>query len=243
MTCIYDGSGDYHNIASAIVSAYPWSFSIWFKPASTQADAGGTLLAVEGATNSHYWWFVWNKTVSKISIVTKDSASAGTSAYSVNTLTQDAWNHATLVASSATDRKVILNGDVANSGTDVNSKSPTVTKTALGTLQNYAGLYEYKGNLAFGTFWNVALTDAEVASLAKGAYPLTVRPESIVGFFPLQIAANSPDLVATRVLTANGGVAATQDGPVVYFPKSIYVGMQETVTYSAPKRLLLMGVG
>ena len=41
------------------------------------------------------------------------------------------------------------------------------------------------GQIAEAAIWNVALTDGEIASLAKGFKPTRIRPQSLVFYAPL----------------------------------------------------------
>lgn len=42
-----------------------------------------------------------------------------------------------------------------------------------------------EGDISEVGYWNVALTDADVAVLAKGVSPLLVRPEGLVAYWSL----------------------------------------------------------
>ena len=41
------------------------------------------------------------------------------------------------------------------------------------------------GDLAEAAVWNVALTDAEVAALARGIHPFLIRPDALVAYWPI----------------------------------------------------------
>jgi len=42
-----------------------------------------------------------------------------------------------------------------------------------------------KGKLAEVAIWNVALTAAEIATLAEGFLPTFIKPESLISYYPL----------------------------------------------------------
>ena len=96
--------------------------------------------------------------------------------YSTNT-----WHHCAGVWASTTSRSVYLDG--GNKGTNTVSRDTgTMTRFAIGS--NF-GFQDLNGKAAEWAFWNVALTDADVALLAKGAHPLSVKPQNILHYWPV----------------------------------------------------------
>jgi hypothetical protein len=81
-------------------------------------------------------------------------------------------------------------------------------RTASGTIGQYHG-----GQLAEVGVWNVALTAAEVASLAKGMTCDKVRPNALVAYFPL-----IRDLTEIRggLAVTNNNSATVANHPRVY---------------------------
>jgi hypothetical protein len=102
-----------------------------------------------------------------------------------NNYTANNWFHGCGVFAASDSRAVYIHG--ANKGTSSDdSFFGGATHTAVGTLyRNDNPAAHVTGKLAWPAIWNVALTDAEVASLAAGAYPPTIRPGSLVSFWPL----------------------------------------------------------
>jgi hypothetical protein len=118
------------------------------------------------------------------------------------------WNHAAAVFTSATSRAAYLNG--AGKGTDATNLAPTsIDATGVGFLNVLTAAGYFDGSIAEAAIWDVALTDADVAILATGASPLTVKPGSLVAYWPL-IGAYSPeiDLIQGRDLTVTGAAKA-----------------------------------
>jgi hypothetical protein len=88
------------------------------------------------------------------------------------------------VTSSSSSRFAFHNGTkgAENTGT----RAPTLTTTEVGRLNLNGGTYaSFRGDLAEVAIWTAALSDAEIASLAKGFSPLRVRPQSLVYYQPL----------------------------------------------------------
>lgn len=132
--------------------------------------------------------------------------------YSANT-----WYHAAVVFSTTTSRTVYRDG--GNAGSDTTSVTVgTVTTTNFGTRFDGAAFGAYlNGQTAEGGVWNVALTAAEIASLAKGVCPLSIRPESLVAYWPMY-GNNSPedDWVGSFDLTITGATKATVHPRISY---------------------------
>jgi len=102
------------------------------------------------------------------------------SSYSLNQ-----WNHACGVFESSTSRKILLNGgsSVTNSTSRNVSGQNNIsigTRFAAGAQGAFANAL-----IAEAGIWNVALTDDEIASLAKGMTCNLVRPQSLVFYAPL----------------------------------------------------------
>jgi hypothetical protein len=78
----------------------------------------------------------------------------------------------------------------------------------------------FDGLIAEVGIWGAVLTDAEVASLAKGVSPLMVRPQSLVAYYPLYgRGSTEPDYINGLGLTpTNSPVAA--EHPRAYRPWS-----------------------
>lgn len=86
------------------------------------------------------------------------------------------------------DWKVYANGVQDGSNSDVVTPNTANVATTIGYRAatdpgNFAGFTD--GRIAEVGFWNVVLTAAEIATLAKGYSPLFVRPASLISYLPL----------------------------------------------------------
>ena len=79
------------------------------------------------------------------------------------------------------------------------------------------------GNIAEVALWSAALSDAEIASLAKGFSPLFIRPESLIDYWPL-IGRFSPeiDVVGGMNGTLNSAPGAAAH-PGILYPASPFI--------------------
>lgn len=142
------------------------------------------------------------------------SDSAGTSAaYPSGT-----WFHAAAVFAGATSRAAYLNG--ASKGTNATSiATPVLNKTGLGYLPRLTAASYLSGRMAEAGIWNVALSDAEVLTLARGVSPLMVRPEALIAYWPL-LGRYAPenDLLGGFPLTLSASPPAQAAHPRILYP-------------------------
>lgn len=138
------------------------------------------------------------------------------------TLTANTWEQAGAVFASTTSRTAYLEGVAATENTQASNPTGLDT-TSLGRVGIAIPTNYYDGLLAEVGIWNVALTDAEMATLAKGFSPLFIRPGNLVAYWPL-IGRNSPetDSVGGFNLTLSGGtgVPVVAVHPRVIMPSS-----------------------
>lgn len=158
--------------------------------------------------------------------VIADAASgAGTgNATTSTTISADTWFHACGVYTSATSRAAFLNG--GGKGTDATNRTPSgIDRTSVGMGDGSSASTPFApagtGYLAEVGIWDAALTDAEVAVLATGVSPLAVRPQSLVGYWPI-VGKTSPEINyvnGTAVLSVQGTLSAAPH-PRVFMPRT-----------------------
>lgn len=101
------------------------------------------------------------------------------------TISPNTWHHGCAIFAATNDHRIFLDG--ANKNTSATTVSPSsFTKTLIGAEARSGAISHYfDGSIAEAAVWNVALSDDEVASLAKGFSPTLVRPDALVGYWPL----------------------------------------------------------
>jgi hypothetical protein len=198
---------------AAPVTAAPLTMCCWFNSTSILVNQG--LLAIQRASDSDYFGLAASGNVAGDPVVAYiNGASAGnvtlstTTGYSANT-----WHHACAVFTSATSRAVFLDG--GGKTTNTTSRTPTgLTKLNIGVYQAGGSAFDaIAGSIAEIGIWNDALTDAEVASLAKGVSPALIRPQSLVRYRPF--------VRSTQCVRSNTTLAAT-GAPTVATHTRIY---------------------
>lgn len=115
---------------------------------------------------------------------------------------------------------VFLNGASVASATSNRSIQNTGNVLRFGARSD--GVSAYDGKIAEIGIWNVALTDAEIASLAKGFSPALVRPQSLQGYWPLD-GKSTVERDLRNGNNATAGAAAHIDHPRVIMPRQTII--------------------
>lgn len=187
-----DTDPSYLTKSSPVVTAYPFSAIAWFLP-NTASQTSFLLSIADTATSTNQWLMFYRSN----NIIRGISNGGGQkNADTTNSATLNAWNMAAMVFTSATDRKVVLNADFANEGTNTESSTPTgLDNTTLGAhLQNSQQFSSIDFLIAHVAVWDVALTDDEITALNRGAFPHEVRPGALLAHWPLW-GNHSPEIV------------------------------------------------
>lgn len=121
------------------------------------------------------------------------------------------WAHAAATWNSGSSRFAFLNGA---KGTDAGgTESIAVDRFAIGAIAPAGGTIVAEMGL-----WNAVLTDGEVLALAKGFAPSVIRPQSLVGYWPL-FGNDSPEPDRSRSrydLTLVSTPAKADHPPIIY---------------------------
>ena len=215
-----DGSTQFLlNTSVAVVSAAPCTMAAWFNTDDSAKDA---LLAVSNYSPGSFngFWLVldeYDYVQARLYDGSIGNATSSTT-YSLNT-----WHHACAVFAANNNRSAYLDG--GNKGTDTSTHTPSgLENTSIGAILYNEGPGDWliSGSIAEAGIWNVALSDAEVALLAKGYSPLFVRPQNLVFYAPL-IRDEDIDIVGGLALTPYNSPTVAPHPPVVYPSQPIYV--------------------
>jgi len=212
-------SSQYLQVGSAVVTSTPLTMACWFNCDS--ADLSCCLVSVTNSGNAgnltRFALFArGNVAGDPVTAIASNTFSNGiadtTAGYIVGK-----WHHGCAVFTSTTSRSVYIDG--GSSATNTTSITPTLLdRTNIGVqfLQNAggtSGINFADGLIAEVGIWNAALTQPEIASLAKGMTCDKIRPQSLVFYAPL--VRNLQDAKGGLTITNNGG-ATVATHPRVY---------------------------
>lgn len=212
-----DAATQYINIGSAILTGVPITMACWFNV--DEVGINQVLFSIaDTATNSHHH----HMRVSSGDVLAVASADViqGGDAITSTGITVNTWYHGCGVWTASDDRAAFIDG--GSKGTNATSVTPAgLDNTAIGALVRIGVIQLMSGRIAEAAIWNIALTDAEVAILAKGYSPLLVRPQNLVFYAPL--VREIQDVVGGVALTNNGTTVG--DHTRVLYPTPSQVGV------------------
>lgn len=213
------GSGNGFAVAAVPLTAAPLTMASWFY--STDNASIQYLITLDDGTR--FYGLVLRGDIAGDPIYaymgTTASGQAGvtTTGYSTST-----WHHAaaTFGNNAPEVRNAYIDGGSKGSDTALATDPGALTRTSVG----YKALgiaYNLVGKQAEAAIWNVILTDAEIALLAKPVCPLVIRPENLVAYWPL-IGNCSPEIdVVGGVNVTAVGTPTKQDHPKIFYYRSL----------------------
>ncbi len=208
-----DGSSEYLEVASALLSGAPLSMAGWFYSDDLTILQSILCIADASANTFIYLGLNGNQAGDPVEFQTREaggSATARTTAgYSANT-----WHHAAGVTSASNSRSAWIDGGSID--TDGGDVTPTgLDVSSIGRRADVSPGQHMSGRIAEVGLWNAALTVAEVGILAKGYSPLFVRPQSLVAYWPL-IRDEDQDRVGGYDLGAFNTPSIAAHPPIIY---------------------------
>jgi len=183
-----DASSQYLYYNGAVVSAVPFTMACWVYSDDLTIKQQPICLNIQDAGPYAGFWLQLDGSYAGDPVVARafhgtSGDARTTTGYSANT-----WHHACAVFSATNARAAYIDG--GSKGVNSATVTPIVNNTTIGAEYGWSGTENVvftptSGKIAEVGIWNVALTDAEVAILAKGVSPRSVRPESLVFYAPL----------------------------------------------------------
>ena len=209
-----DGATEYLEIDSTPITAAPFTIGCWFYSDDATANQDIVCISDKDVADQKFSLLAAGN-VGGDPIAFGADAGGFANALTSSGYTADTWHHACAVATSPTSRAVYIDG--GSKGTNTTSRVPanldriSIARRGDSSPSNY-----FSGGVAEVGLWNVALSDAEVATLAQGFSPLFIQPDNLVGYWRL-IRDDDNDLVGGYDLSAlNTPTVATHPPKIIY---------------------------
>jgi hypothetical protein len=213
----YNFNGTTQSISAiAPVTNLPLTLAAWFRLTTVPRSALQVIVQLNnfsfGSTSNSYRMVVpANSTF--LRALHNSTAGLGTADTPPGSVIANNFYHGAAVFNSTSSRSIYLNGTTTSTNTTV-AGALNITNINIGAnFTNTATAGWLEGIIAEVGAWNVALTQSEIISLAKGVTCNKIRPQNLVFYAPLV-----RDLIDTKgglILTANNGPTVTAH-PRVY---------------------------
>jgi hypothetical protein len=161
------------------ITGIPMTMACWFNTPANSVQKTLISVGISGATHR---CLLQISTTNTLQAFTVGSVSASSNYGTA--ITGNVWNHGCGVFAATNSRTAYLNGDAATTNTG-NSTTNPFNNIAIGARWATTLGIHMRGLLADVGIWNVALTQAEIQSLADGMACDKVRPQSLVFYAPL----------------------------------------------------------
>lgn len=212
MAYTVNGTNQYLSTSSSPASATPMTIACWV----TSSVAGGSPVSV-GVSSGNNRNAIATTNISSgniaFSVIAVGPSGNATATSPTVSGGSGAWVHVAAVYASSTSRTAYANGSAGTENTVNIGTQATANSIVMGARwNNTLGAY-LNGSLADVGVWNVALTAAEIASLAKGVSCRLIRPQSLVFYAPL--VRDLVDVAGGRTIT-NNNTATVADHPRIY---------------------------
>jgi len=216
----FDDTDDYIGDGSnTLVSALPFTISMWFRPESTTTEGLQVLFYHGGATDSYSAQMQLSTSGpdrKKIRWVSKDN---GTLAIAQTTTQVDdnVWYHVAASEISTTSRKILLSG--GGKGTNTTSSDmfgSSHDRFSFGAANLSTPSRFYDGDIAHAAVWDIELTDDDIISLANGMCPLRLSADNLIFYMPLGGQSPEPDIVGNNDGTLTSAPTVNEEPPIPF---------------------------
>lgn len=209
-------SSEYFEVNATPVSGAPLTVAAWFL--SPTASSSKTLFYTGDKDVTDHWMVLYLDASNKVTCGARAGADNSGIAVTTPAHSNNVWQHAAGVWTSDSSRAAFLNG--GDKATNAVSKTPAgFDRLSIGRHGDSTPGTYMEGRIAEVGIWNVALSDGEIAILAKGVCPLRIRPHSLIGYYPLfGNGSPEPNLAvggATYNVTMNGTISQVDHAPVM----------------------------
>lgn len=217
MSAIFSADAQYLYTDTLPVTAYPFTFFLWFKWDSSDTERRH-LMSI--ADKDAYDDFVLISAELDIGETVAWASNTGNTWRAVKRYeygSSGVWYPVVAVYASASSRTIYTTGGNSSTSVSVNFP-PNADRLFVGAMYN-SYQAEIRGRLAHAAVWDVALSQASAEGLVGGDNPLAVEASDLIAYWPLKDDAN--DDKGTNNLTNYGSVTFSgSDNPTVDDPPS-----------------------
>ncbi len=193
---------------------WPIRFAIWGYMTTAQSGVAIGVHASGSSGDDDYHELLARPSPYEISLRSA-SGSTGSAAQS-GVFPSAAWTHMAGYVAGTSSRAAWKNG--GSKATNTGSKTPAgLDRTSIGVRDNVSNEVPWPstGHLAIAAAWSVALSDNDAASLAAGADPRLIKPQSLLSCAYLD-AADGVDVVSSTPYTLVGSLSQSAIGPPIF---------------------------
>ena len=215
MSRVFDAVDDYLPYAGGVVQGTPFTISAWGKSDATDAVTR-TLVSI-GSNAATDQYLALQRYSASAYVYSKNGATVGE--INVTGLTANNWHHQAFVSSGNASRYAYRDGTTKSTENTTSVAPNAHNLTRIGGRAQSGGTPNdlWDGKLAHVAIWNIALTDAQIVALSRGADPRDIAPDNLISYWPLAgTASPEPDVKSGFDMTVNGATADTGDNPTMW---------------------------
>tara|TARA_R110002020_G_scaffold142941_1_gene315131 strand:+ start:285 stop:1106 length:822 start_codon:yes stop_codon:yes gene_type:complete len=238
MAVAFDGVNQYFKTTSTLFSGtsgtdFDITFVCWARPDNRHT---GYIMAADNGSSYADGWALYTVSGGKFRVLYESSYITGTTVY----LNGNAnWFHVAGVWQYGT-RSLYVNG--TSEATNTSNRTMVLDNADNFYLGNHRLDTEFQGKIAECAAYSVSLTAAEIATLAAGFSPLFVRPDKLVGYWPL----GGPFTAATSGadITGTDGDLTAYNSPVEFdHPYLVWPTAHQNIIYPLAPAAIIPGQG
>jgi hypothetical protein len=207
-------SSQYGAHGAAVITDVPLTMCCFYKP--TSVGTAQVPMGI-GQSNSNNNRFTLNVSAANPAAVGATTKVAGSTpnATTSGLLVAGTRYHLAAVFATASDRRVYVDGGNKVTNTQTLAMS-TLNWTTIGRVPSNSVTNYADATIEEAAIWNVALTDDEILSLARGFSPLLIRPIALVAYWPLRgLLSPEPDLVGGFAMTLTATPTKADHGRII----------------------------
>jgi hypothetical protein len=217
----FDGVDDYYKDSWALLSGPPFTVAGWINT----HDPGPVDDGVFWYQGDGTWAWRWKLQIEgstpgsrgALRFVSEGPGMNRGIAETAPEIVANKWQHVAGVEYASNSRKAFL--DYVYQATNTTNTNPQGSPHNMTSFAAQAGtpLQDfYIGCLAHWAMWDVALTDREIAALAAGFSPLSIRRDSMLAYWPMNGTDPESDYLLGYPLTRYNAPLSIGEPPIIY---------------------------